>query len=89
MALGRRASDVTGLVVREGMGLTLAGLAAGLAAAVAITRLASGLLVNVSATDPRIFGGAAVLLAAIALAANYLPARRATKVDPNIALRCE
>jgi len=89
MALGAQPVDVLGLVVREGMGLTLAGLMAGVAVALAVTRLASGLLVNVSATDPLIFGGAALFLAAVALAASYLPARRATRIDPNDALRCQ
>jgi predicted permease len=89
MALGAQASDVLGLAVRQGMGLALAGLLVGTAAAAAVTRLASGLLVNVSATDPLIFGGAALFLALVALAASYLPARRATRIDPNVALRCE
>jgi putative ABC transport system permease protein len=52
-------------------------------------RLASGLLVNVSATDPLVFGVAAIFLAAVSLAASYLPARRATRIDPNTALRCQ
>ena len=89
MALGARTSDVLALAVRQGMGMTLAGLLAGAAVALAVTRLARGLLVNVSATDPIIFGGAALFLAAVALAASYLPARRATRIDPNAALRFE
>jgi predicted permease len=89
MALGAQAGDVLALAVRQGMGLALAGLLVGTAAAAAVTRLASGLLVNVSATDPLIFGGAALFLAVVALAASYLPARRATRIDPNAALRCE
>ena len=89
MALGAEAGDVRAFVVREGMALALVGLVAGMAIAFAVTRLASGLLINVSATDPLIFGGATALLGVITLAANYLPARRATKVDPNIALRFE
>ena len=55
----------------------------GVLAAAAVTRLAAGLLVNVSATDPLIFGGAALFLAAVALAASYVPALRATRIDPN------
>lgn len=89
MALGARPVDVQALVVKQGMGLTFAGLLVGVAGAVAITRLAAGLLVNVSATDPLIFAGAAVFLALIALAASYVPALRATRIDPNAALRCE
>jgi ABC-type antimicrobial peptide transport system permease subunit len=89
MALGARPRDVLGLVVRQGMGLTLGGLLAGVVAAVAVTRLAAGLLVNVSATDPLIFGGAALFLALVALAASYIPARRATRIDPNVALHCQ
>jgi len=89
MALGARAGDVLGMMVRQGMILTVAGLAAGLAAALAATRLVAGVLVNVSATDPMIFAGAALFLGMVALVASYLPARRATKVDPMTALRCQ
>ncbi|MGA2591786.1 MAG: ABC transporter permease [Bryobacteraceae bacterium] len=89
MALGARPASVLALTIREGMGMTAVGLLVGIVAALAVTRLASGLLVNVSATDPLIFGGAALFLAMVALAASYIPARRATRVDPNVALRCE
>ena len=89
MALGAGSGDVVRLVLRQGMGLTVAGLAAGVAAALAVTRLAAGLLVQVSASDPAIFVGAAAFLAAVALAATYLPARRTTRIDPNVALRWE
>ena len=89
MALGAQPAHVLGMVVRGGMALTAAGVGVGIAAAAVVTRLASPLLVNVSATDPVIFGGAALFLAAVALAASYLPARRATRIDPNVALRCE
>jgi len=89
VALGAKSSDVLGLMVRQGMGLTLAGLVVGVLAAAAVTRLAAGLLVNVSATDPVIFGVAAAFLAAVALAASYLPALRAARIDPNRALRSE
>jgi ABC-type antimicrobial peptide transport system permease subunit len=89
MALGARPADVLALVVRRGMGLTLAGVAIGMAASLAVTRLAGSLLVHVSATDPLVFGSAALFLAAVALAANYLPARRATRIDPLRALRYE
>ena len=89
MALGAQPADVLRLVVRQGMGLTLIGVAVGAAAALALMRLAANQLVHVSAADPLIFGGASLFLAAIALAANYLPARRATRIDPNDALRCQ
>jgi predicted permease len=88
VALGARSSDVVGMVLRDGMGLTAAGLLVGVLAAVAVTRLVSGLLVNVSATDPLIFGGAALFLALVALVASGVPAIRAARTDPNSALRC-
>jgi putative ABC transport system permease protein len=87
MALGAQTTDVVALVVRQAMVLTVAGLAIGIAASLVLTRLASGLLVQVSATDPLIFGGAALFLAAISLAASYLPTRHATRIDPLVALR--
>jgi putative ABC transport system permease protein len=71
------------------MVLTLAGLLVGVVAAVAVTRLASGMLISVSATDPLIFCGAALFLAAVALIASYIPALRATRIDPNVALHCQ
>jgi predicted permease len=89
VALGARPSDVLGDVLLRGMTLTAAGLAAGTAVALAATRLVSGMLVGVSATDPATFAGAAVFLVAVALIASYLPARRATHVDPIQALHCE
>jgi ABC-type antimicrobial peptide transport system permease subunit len=88
VALGARSSDVVGMVLRDGMGLTAAGLLVGVLAAVAVTRVVSGLLVKVSATDPLIFGGAAVFLAVVALVASGVPAIRAARTDPNSALRC-
>jgi len=89
MALGARPADVLALVLGRGLRMTLLGVAIGVVAALATTRLAASLLVHVSATDPLVFGAAAIFLAAVALAANYLPARRATRIDPNDALRCE
>jgi putative ABC transport system permease protein len=89
VALGARASDVRRLIVEQGLKLALIGVAIGLAGAYGLTRLLSNLLFGVTAGDPLTFGVIAVLLLAVALLACWLPARRATKVDPMIALRCE
>jgi ABC-type antimicrobial peptide transport system permease subunit len=77
------------LVLGEGMLVILTGLAVGLAASLALTRFLSSLLVGVTTTDSLTFAGIAMLLALVALAACYIPARRAMLVDPMLALRCE
>jgi predicted permease len=89
MALGARGADVLRMVVWRGMSLTLAGVALGVAAALALTRVMKNLLFEVSATDPATFALVALLLVVIAMIASYIPARRATKVDPLRAIRHE
>lgn len=89
MALGAKPVNVLGDVLQSGLALTGSGLLAGTAVALAGTRMIASMLVNVSATDWGAFAGSAGFLTAVALLATYLPARRATRVDPMIALRCE
>ena len=82
MALGSSASDVFRLVMRDGARMTLLGIVAGFAGTVGMARLMAGLLYGVRPTDPVVIGGAALLLATVALVATWLPARRAARLNP-------
>jgi putative ABC transport system permease protein len=89
MALGAQTGNVMGMVLRHGMALAVAGVIIGLAASFALTRMISGLLFGVQATDPATLVAITLLLLAVALVSCFIPARRATKVDPLVALRYE
>jgi putative ABC transport system permease protein len=89
MALGAQSSDLLKLLIFQGAKLTILGVTGGVLGALALTRLMGNLLFGVSASDPAIFAGVTFFLTAVALLASYLPARKATKVDPIEALRCE
>jgi putative ABC transport system permease protein len=89
MALGAQRGDVLNIVLSRGMLLTLIGMTAGLAGAFALTRFLSTLLFGIAPTDPGTFVAVSLLLSAVAFLACYIPARRATKVEPMVALRYE
>jgi len=87
LALGAKSSDILRLVLRQGISLAFAGLSVGLPSSLALTQFMKGLLYGVSATDPLTFGATVALLMVVALLAALVPARRATKVDPLLAIR--
>jgi putative ABC transport system permease protein len=89
MAMGAGCGTVSRMVLGQGAALALLGVIAGLAAALAATRVMEGLLFEVSTTDPWTFGAVAAVMIAVGLLASYLPARRASRVDPLTALRAE
>ena len=89
MALGAQPRDVLQMIVKQGMALTISGIAVGILAALLLTRLMTSLLFGVTATDPWTFAGVSALLILVAVLACYIPAHRATKVDPLVALRYE
>jgi putative ABC transport system permease protein len=89
MALGASPRQILGSIVREGLVLTAAGIAAGLVGAVAAGRLLRSFLFGVGAADPLTFAAVATLLVFVAVAASYIPSRRALRVDPLVALRAE
>jgi ABC-type antimicrobial peptide transport system permease subunit len=89
MALGAQRGDVLWMVLRETLALLMLGVAAGLTLAFTLSRLVTSLLFGLSPADPLALGGATALMIAVALFAGWLPARRATRIDPTIALRYE
>src|SRR6202030_736273 len=89
LALGAQRRDILGMVVRQGLGLAIAGAAMGLVCALVVAHLMAGMLYGVRPSDPLTFAGVALLLVGVALLACYIPARRAIRVDPLVALRHE
>jgi ABC-type antimicrobial peptide transport system permease subunit len=88
-AVGASGGEIVRMIVRQGMTMVLTGIGAGLLAAFVLTRLMANLLFDVKPTDPATFGAVTVLLTATALAASWIPARKAARVDPLVALRHE
>src|ERR1039457_1195601 len=86
-ALGAQRGDILRLVLGQGLGLALAGVALGIGGAFALTRVMEGLLFHISPTDPVTFAGIGLLFVVVALAASFIPAHRATRIDPMSALR--
>ena len=89
ISLGASRAEVLRMVVRQGMAQALAGAVAGVVGALLLSRLLTGMLYGVRPTDPLTFGGVAAILGFVALLATYVPARRATRIDPMLALRYE
>jgi ABC-type antimicrobial peptide transport system permease subunit len=89
IALGARRWDVLNLILSQGAKLTLLGIVIGVAASLGLTKLMTRMLYGVSASDPLTFIGVVILLSLVALAACFIPTRRAMRVDPMVALRCE
>jgi putative ABC transport system permease protein len=89
IALGAESTNILQMVLRQGLGLALAGAVVGLIGALIVSNLMSGLLYGVRPTDPLTFAGVAILLIGVALLACYIPARRALRIDPLVALRYE
>ena len=89
LALGAQRGEILGMVLRQGLGLAISGAALGLIGALIVSRLIAGLLYGVRPTDPLTFLGVTLVLTIVALAACYIPARRAMRVDPLVALRYE
>ena len=89
MALGAQRHNVLAVVIRQGMTLTLLGCGLGMLMAAALTRVVSSLLYGVTPTDPPTFAFVSLVLVGVAAVASYLPARRAARIDPMVALRCE
>jgi ABC-type antimicrobial peptide transport system permease subunit len=89
MALGAETSHVRGMVLKQGLTLAGAGVVVGLGTAFALTRVMEALLFGVEPVDPLTFGSVALALTVVAASASYFPARKASKVDPVVAIRCE
>jgi ABC-type antimicrobial peptide transport system permease subunit len=89
MAMGARSGDVLKMIVRQGLRLTLIGMGIGLAGSFAATRVLSSLLYGIRPTDPATFAAVSLFMVGVAVLAAYIPARRATKIDPIVALRYE